>query len=124
MSYTKIEVKDNTIKPDNGKRAVAIFSGPDIKDKYVYFGMSGSKGTYYDIGNNEKGIKKRKAYLARHGKMGEDWTKSGMLTPGFWSRWALWPDIHTKTGIVSKIKEITGINKIELNISKYAINGE
>ena len=83
--------------------------------------MAGSKGTYYDIGNTDFGRKKRMAYIARHSKMGEDWTKSGMLTPGFLSRWILWPDIHTKTGILDKLKQITGINKITMNIKKYDV---
>lgn len=121
MSYTSIKISDNTQNPGNGKRAMAIFSGKDMKDKTVYFGMVDSKGTYYDIGNTDFGRQKRAAYLARHGKMGEDWTKSGMLTPGFWSRWALWPDIHTKRGIIQKLQELTGINKITMNIKKYDV---
>jgi hypothetical protein len=121
MPYSSIKISDNTQNPGNGKRAMAIFSGKDMKDKTIYFGMSGSKGTYYDIGNTEFGKKKRAAYLARHSKMGEDWTKSGMLTPGFLSRWVLWPDIHTKQGIIKKLKELTGINKITMNIEKYDV---
>ena len=121
MSYSSIRISDNTQNPGNGKRVMAIFSGKDIKDKTIYFGMSGSKGTYYDIGNTEFGKKKRAAYLARHSKMGEDWTKSGMLTPGFLSRWVLWPDTHTKSGIIQKLKELTGINKITMNIKKYDV---
>ncbi len=31
----------------------------------------------------------KEAYLKRH-KPTEDWTLSGILTPGFWSRWILW----------------------------------
>lgn len=31
-----------------------------------------------------------KRYLARHGRMGETWTKDGIRTAGFWSRWLLW----------------------------------
>ena len=36
--------------------------------------------------------KKKSAYLERHGadKAGEDWTKSGRKTAGFYSRWVLW----------------------------------
>lgn len=32
---------------------------------------------------------RRDRYLVRH-KARENWTKSGILTPGFWSRWLLW----------------------------------
>lgn len=119
MSFTSIKVSDNTKTPGNGKRAMAIFSGKNIPDKIVYFGMAGSKGTYYDIGNTDFGKQKRSAYIARHSKMGEDWGKSGFTTPGFLSRWVLWPDIHTKRGIIDKLKLLTGINKITINVKKY-----
>jgi hypothetical protein len=123
MSYTSIKIADNTQNTKNGKRAMVIFSGKDLPDKTIYFGMAGSKGTFYDIGNTDFGKQKRAAYIARHSKMGEDWTKSGMLTPGFWSRWALWPDTHTKRGIIDKLKSLTGINKITMNIKKYDVVG-
>jgi hypothetical protein len=29
-------------------------------------------------------------YIKRHSKLNEDWSKSGIDTPGFWSRWLLW----------------------------------
>lgn len=121
-SYTSIKITDNIDNPKNGKRAVAIFSGKDMPDKTIYFGMAGSKGTFYDIGNTDAGRKKRMAYLARHSKMGEDWTKSGMLTPGFLSRWVLWPDAHKKQDIITNLKNITDINKISLNLKKYVMD--
>lgn len=34
--------------------------------------------------------KKRQLYIQRHSGMGEDWSKEGLLTAGFWSRWLLW----------------------------------
>ena len=32
---------------------------------------------------------RRRRYLARH-RGRENWTRSGMRTPGFWARWLLW----------------------------------
>ena len=32
----------------------------------------------------------KKAYIARHSKMGENWGKSGIDSAGWWSRWYLW----------------------------------
>jgi hypothetical protein len=32
---------------------------------------------------------RKRLYLIRH-KDKEDWTRSGILTAGFWSRWILW----------------------------------
>ena len=32
---------------------------------------------------------RKQAYISRHASR-EDWTKSGLQTAGFWSRWLLW----------------------------------
>ena len=52
--------------------------------KNIYFGAQG----YSDYTINKDDMKK-KAYIARH-KVRENWSKSGILTSGFWSRWLLW----------------------------------
>jgi len=56
----------------------------DGKDKTVRFGASG-----YDDFTTTRSESKKKAYLARH-KPRENWTRSGVTTAGFWSRWILW----------------------------------
>jgi hypothetical protein len=33
-----------------------------------------------------------KRYVKRHSGMGETWSKSGLYTAGFWSRWLLWSE--------------------------------
>lgn len=42
--------------------------------------------------------KRKKSYLARHGSPNarENWSKSGITSAGFWSRWLLWniDDLH------------------------------
>ena len=51
----------------------------------VYFGASG----YEHYSDGHKDDKRKKAYISRH-KKNEDWTKSGIDTAGWWSRWYLW----------------------------------
>ena len=56
----------------------------DNKEKIISFGANG-----YEDYTIHKDILRKERYLARH-KPREDWTMSGVLTPGFWSRWILW----------------------------------
>ena len=53
-------------------------------NKKVYFGASG----YSDFTIHKDEARKQR-YINRH-KNNEDWTKSGIDTAGFWSRWLLW----------------------------------
>ena len=61
-------------------------------NKRVYFGQAGYKDyiIYNKTEGKEKADKMKKAYIARHSKMNENWGKSGVNTAGFWSRWLLW----------------------------------
>ena len=52
--------------------------------KAVHFGATG----YQDF-TQHGDAKRRESYLARH-KTGQDWTKSGVNTAGFWARHLLW----------------------------------
>lgn len=54
------------------------------KTKTIHFGAKG-----YDDYRHHLDKERKDAYLARHEK-NEDWTKSGIETSGFWSRWLLW----------------------------------
>ena len=53
-------------------------------EKKVYFGAAG----YSDF-TKHKDEARRQRYVARHEK-NENWTKSGIDSAGFWSRWLLW----------------------------------
>ena len=53
-------------------------------NKKVYFGASGYSD--YTIHKDEA---RKQLYINRH-KNNENWTKSGIDTAGFWSRWILW----------------------------------
>ena len=65
----------------------------DGKHKYYIITASGKKVLFGAIGYEDYTMHKdpsRKArYIARH-KNKENWTKSGINTAGFWSRWLLW----------------------------------
>jgi hypothetical protein len=54
------------------------------KNKKVYFGAAGMS----DFTIHKDEVRKLR-YIMRHQKK-ENWTKSGIDTPGFWSRWYLW----------------------------------
>lgn len=53
-------------------------------NKKVYFGSAGMS----DFTIHKDEVRKLK-YVVRHQKR-ENWTKTGIDTPGFWSRWYLW----------------------------------
>jgi hypothetical protein len=52
--------------------------------KVVHFGAKG-----YDDYTKHHDEERKEQYLKRHHK-NEDWTKQGINTAGFWSRWLLW----------------------------------
>ena len=108
----KIIISDNT----GNKRLKAEFFDEGKKVKTQTFGMKGSKGTFADGATEEK----KKAYLARHSKMGEDWTKKGMQTAGFLSRWVLWSD-RSNSKIKENLSRVTGIptSNIKVNFKRY-----
>ena len=69
------------IKPSTrkNKRYVVVMEGMQH-----HFG-SKQYENYTDHGND----KQKESYIARH-KAHDDWTKPGIHTAGFWSRWLLW----------------------------------
>lgn len=56
----------------------------NVNDNVVHFGADG----YEDFTMHGDETRKER-YIARH-KARENWTKSGINTAGFWSRWLLW----------------------------------
>jgi hypothetical protein len=61
-----------------------VYLEVDDKERHVDFGAAG-----YEDYTKHKEEARKALYLGRH-KPREDWTKSGILTAGFWSRWILW----------------------------------
>lgn len=72
----KSKLKDKRFKAiietDKGKKTVNFGS----KNAYTYF--DGAP----DLRKNN--------YIKRHKELNEDWTKKGINTAGFWSKWYLW----------------------------------
>ena len=64
--------------------------------KTIHFGQNGA-----DDFTTHGDEKRKESYLARH-KPRENWTKSGIDTAGFWSRWLLW----NKPTIQESMKDI------------------
>ena len=67
-----------------GKKFTAVVRWPDGRRRTVHFGAAGMS----DYTHHRDAARKQR-YLARHAAR-EDWTKGGVGTAGFWSRWALW----------------------------------
>jgi hypothetical protein len=65
---------------NNPKKRYMIF----YNDKKIYFGSPSYEN--YTIHQDDK---RKKSYIKRH-EAREDWSKAGITTPGFWSRWLLW----------------------------------
>lgn len=68
-----------------------------IGRKTVHFGAKGMSD--YTI---HKDVERKKRYISRHTR--ENWTKSGLTTAGFWSRWLLWnkPSIASSKSDISR----------------------
>jgi hypothetical protein len=75
-----------------------------VDNKTIHFGASS-----YDDYTTHKDVQRKKLYMARH-KRSENWTKSGIKTPGFWSRWLLW----NKPGLLLSLRDIE--NKFDVHI--------
>lgn len=74
------------------------------KQKTIHFGAIG-----YEDYTMHKDKNRKKQYIQRH-QTNEDWTKQGIWTPGFWSRWLLW----NKTSIQKSVRDIN--KQFKLNV--------
>ena len=65
----------------------------DGKHKYYIITKSGRKVLFGAAGYSDftkhKDEDRKQRYISRH-KNNENWSKSGIDTAGFWSRWLLW----------------------------------
>ena len=87
----KIQLKKSPIK---NKKFRVTFENKS----YIDFGARG-----YSDYTKHKDSDRMERYLNRHRKR-ENWTKSGIKTAGFWSRWLLWskPSIKNAKKLISK----------------------
>ena len=76
--------------------------------KHVDFGQKGFSD--YTLHGDRLRMQR---YVQRHARMHETWTKSGMYTAGFWSRWLLWSK-PTITGAKALIKKKFGITVLNI----------
>jgi hypothetical protein len=82
MNYKFVKVSKSD-KPK--KKYYALFKNKENnKEKRVYFGSAGMSDFTLHKDNDRK-----LNYIKRHQKR-ENWTNTGILTPGWWSRWLLW----------------------------------
>jgi len=70
--------------------------------KVVRFGAKG-----YSDYTIHKDKERMKRYVVRHGRGGENWTRSGAKTAGFWARWLLWSAPNFKQAL-RKTEKIVG----------------
>lgn len=98
-------VKLVSLKPakDTIHKFKVVLRRDDGSERSVKFGALGMSD--YTI---HKDPERKEAYLARHSGMNEDWTKSGIFTPGFWSRWYLW-NLPTKEASLADIRSRFGL---------------
>lgn len=94
-----------TISRANDKKKKYVAT---IDNKNVKFGAFGMED--YTI---HKDKERKKRYIIRH-KNNEDWTKSGIRTAGFWSRWLLWnkPSLEASARNIEKKFRVSIILKI------------
>lgn len=82
--------------PSNKKTKKWMVITPDGR-KVIHFGAKG----YQDYTQHHT-ASRMKSYISRHS--GENWTKSGINTAGWWSRYLLWskPDLEDAIDYIEK----------------------
>jgi len=87
------------VKATDGKHKYVVFlEDKESKIHNVKFGAQG-----YSDYTKHKDSERKKRYIIRHKKT-ENWTSSGVLTPGFWSRWVLWNKLTIRESLNNTIE--------------------
>lgn len=74
------------------KKYMVIFQNKKTgRKKTIHFGAFGMEDY-----TTHKQKNRQLRYIARHSKMNEDWTDSGIMSSGWWSRWLLWSEPNMK----------------------------
>ena len=111
----KIQVRiQESTNPE--KKLMAIFTKPNGKTKTTHFGARGMSDY-----TQHKDPKRQKNYLARHGKMGENWNNP--TTAGALSRWILWgkPSLRESFNDFKKrfnLEGVMAVTNTKMNPSK------
>lgn len=74
-------------KSSNPQKKFMVRVSTRSRSKTLHFGQRGAK----DYTKHKKSVREqqKRRYVARH-KSRENWSRSGVWTSGFWSRWLLW----------------------------------
>lgn len=107
MGKIKVSLEKSTRKD---KKFMVIIEKEGGRSKKVHFGANG----YSDYTKHKDPLRKNK-YVSRH-RNNENWTKSGIETPGFWAKHILWNQ-PTLKGSISNTSSKFGIT-IKNNASK------
>jgi hypothetical protein len=97
--------------PNNkSKFQVVLYNAKTEETKSIRFGSTGMEDyTTINIREDpEIADERKRLYILRHQKR-EDWTKSGLLTKGFWAKHILW----NKRSLEESLKDT--IDKFNLN---------
>ena len=111
MNYQFISLNEAT---DNKHKYVATLKNMETgRLKRVKFGLKGASDY-----TQHKDKNRRRLYRIRHAGMGENWTKTGVDTPGWWSYHILWgqyPDLEKSLNYALKKFKIPRADKITGN---------
>ena len=99
----EVEIHDSSVK---GKKYKIVLLYENGRTKTLHIGQKGAE----DMTTHNDEQRKQK-YLARHKKR-EKWTKSGIETAGFWSRWLSW-NKPTLSASIADIEKRFNINIIK-----------
>ena len=100
---------DKLVRSDNASKKYDIYLFDEAgKQHKITFGARGYNDyTIYSKRSKVLADLHKEAYLKRH-KPTEDWTRSGLLTAGFWSRWLLW-NLPTVSASLQDVKKRFGM---------------
>jgi hypothetical protein len=84
IKLSRSEKPDKKFKVVVGLKKLRSRRSQATSSKTIHFGAKGMSD--YTINKNPE---RKRLYIKRH-KARENWSKSGIKTAGFWSRWLLW----------------------------------
>jgi hypothetical protein len=95
MSYSFVRLQKLT---GPKKYEAVLMNNATKREKTIKFGAAG-----YEDFTMHKDEARKASYISRH-QARENWTKTGVDTSGFWSRWLLW-NKPTITASLADIKK-------------------
>lgn len=99
-----IEKSDQSSK----KFKVSILDPRTDRTRTVHFGATG-----YSDYTLHKDYERMQRYTIRHQKR-ENWTKSGIYTAGFWSKWILW----NKPSLMGSVRDTAQRFNLQIRVKK------